>query len=1209
MSTTASKKYVTIDGNDGVCNVAYKLNEVIAIYPITPSSTLGEQADLMAAKGKTNLWGQVPTVVEMQSEGGAAGAVHGALQTGSLSTTFTSSQGLLLMIPNMYKIAGELTATVFQVAARSIAAQGLSIFNDHQDVMAVRQTGWALLASNSVQEAMDMAVISQAATLRARVPFVHFYDGFRTSHEIQKVELVSDDVLNAMMDLDLINEHRKRGLSPDNPFIRGTAQNPDVYFQARETVTPYYVKVPGIVQAEMDKYAKLTGRQYNLYEYDGHPEAERVLVLMCSGAESASAVAEKMNAAGEKVGVLKVRLFRPFAAQLFVDALPKTVKTLAVLDKTKEPGSAGEPLYVDCITALAEAQQNGKLSFPMPKVYGGRYGLSSKEFNAGMIKGIYDHMKAGTMKGHFTIGINDDVSHSSLTYDPDYFVGGEDMVRAVFWGLGGDGTVSANKNSIKIIGEDTDNWAQGYFFYDSKKAGAVTISHLRFGKKPIRTPYLITRATFLACHDYNFMEKYEVLKYASQGATFLLNSPLPADKVWDDMPMEVQDEMIRKQLKFYVLDAYAIAKEVGLGRRFNIPLQTAFFTLSNVLPKDEAVRHIKEYIVKTWSKKGDDIVRMNQAAVDASLGKLAEVKYPQKVTSHKRMRPAVSPEAPDFVQNVTAMMIRGQGDQLPVSMLPADGTYPSGTTQWEKRNLALEMPVWDEKICIQCGKCVIICPHACIRGKLYDQDKMATAPEHWLSMKSMFPTHKDKLYTIQVAPEDCTGCTLCVQVCPVKSKTDPTHRAINMIEQPPIREREVAKWNFFDALPDINSYAMDMKSVKNVQLRDPLFEFSGACAGCGETPYLKLITQLYGERAIVANATGCSSIYGGNLPTTPWSKNSRGLGPAWSNSLFEDAAEFGYGMTLSYMKKVKYARDLVVSLRDLIGAELADSVLNADQTTDDKIELQRERVAKVLAIVKPLAASNPKAKDMVSLAENLIKKSLWIVGGDGWAYDIGYAGLDHVLASGENVNIMVMDTEVYSNTGGQASKSTPFGAAAKFASGGKGKPKKDLAMIAMTYQNIYVAQVCMGSNDNQCLKAFLEAESYDGPSLIIAYSPCIEHGYDLVGSVKQQKTAVESGYWPLYRYDPRLAKQGKNPFQLDSKKTIPLRDYLIGENRFATLTKGVDDHTGQSLFLAQQAIDARWAMYERISKQDTVQPNISAADALPAMAAVGAGAK
>lgn len=1203
----SKSKMVTIDGSEGICHIAYKLNELIAIYPITPSSAISERADLLASKGWKNLWGQVPTVIEMQSEGGAAGAVHGALQTGSLSTTFTSSQGLLLMIPNMYKIAGELTSTVFHVAARSIAAQGLSIFNDHQDVMAVRQTGWAILGSNSVQEGMDMAVIAQASTLKSRVPFVHFFDGFRTSHEISKVDFVGDDVLEAMMDSDLINAHRSRGLSPENPFIRGTAQNPDVYFQARETVNQYYINVPGIVQAEMDKYGKLTGRNYKIYEYYGAPDADRVMVAMASACESITEVVDALNAKGEKVGLLKVRLFRPFSAEHFVAALPKTVKNIVVLDKTKEPGSAGEPLYLDVVTTVTEMIAEGKAPFTtVPRISGGRYGLSSKEFNPGMIKGLFDAMSKNGPKNHFTIGINDDVTFTSVAYDPSYTLEDADTVRAVFWGLGGDGTVSANKNSIKIIGEDTPNHAQGYFVYDSKKAGAITISHLRFGKKPIRSPYLITKANFVACHDYNFMQKYDVLKFAEQGATFLLNSPKPAEQVWDDMPKEVQQKLIDRKIKFYVMDAYTIAKDVGLGRRFNIPLQTGFFVLSNVLPKDEAVKHIKEYIVKTWAKKGDDVVKMNIAAVDVSLDKLHEVKIPSAVSSTHTMQAAVTANAPDFVQNVTAMMIRGDGDKLPVSAMPADGTYPSGTTQYEKRNIALEMPVWDEKLCIQCGKCVIICPHACIRGKVYDQTALSTAPSEWLSAKTMFgQMWKDKLYTIQVAPEDCTGCTLCVQVCPAKSKTDPNHRAINMTPQPEIREREVKKWDFFDALPDIDTYSLPMNSVKNVQLRDPLFEFSGACAGCGETPYLKLITQLYGERAIVANATGCSSIYGGNLPTTPWSKNSRGLGPAWSNSLFEDGAEFGFGMTLSYQKKLMYAKQLVTDLREQIGTELADAILNADQSDDAKIELQRTRVT---ALHKTLEGkTDNKSKDLKNLADNLIKKSLWIVGGDGWAYDIGYAGLDHVLASGENVNIMIMDTEVYSNTGGQASKSTPFGAAAKFAAGGKGKPKKDLALIAMTYKNIYVAQVCMGSNDAQCLKAFQEAEQFNGPSIIVAYSPCIEHGYDLSGSVKQQKGAVDSAYWPLYRYDPRRIEQGKNPFQLDSKPpSLSLKDYLLGENRFSILTKGKDDAAVAAMLHAEKAVTERWAFYEKMAKEEVKAPAIAGADNLPAMVPAGA---
>jgi pyruvate-ferredoxin/flavodoxin oxidoreductase len=1184
-------KTVTIDGNEAVCHVAYKLNEVIAIYPITPSSSMSEGADLLASQGKPNLWGQTPTVVEMQSEGGAAGAVHGALQTGSLATTFTSSQGLLLMIPNMYKIAGELTATVFHIAARSLAAQGLSIFNDHQDVMAVRQTGWAILSSNSVQEAMDMACIAQAATLRSRVPFVHFFDGFRTSHEINKVEMVPDEVLSAMMDGDLINEHRRRGLSPDNPFIRGTAQNPDVYFQARETVNPYYLKVPEILQGEMDRYAELTGRSYKLYEYEGHPEAEQVLVLMGSGAESSADVSNLLQKQGAKTGVLKVRMFRPFATSLFLRALPATTQTLVVLDKTKEPGSAGEPLYQDVVTALMEAQADGTLPFlKMPKVLGGRYGLSSKEFNAGMIKALFEGAAQGTLRNHFTIGINDDVTHTSVPFDPSFSVEDPGAVRAVFWGLGGDGTVSANKNAIKIIGEGTDNHAQGFFYYDSKKAGAITISHLRFGKQKIRAPYLITKANFVACHDYTFMEKVDVLKYAEEGATFLLNSPFPAEEVWNDLPMEAQDQIIRKQLKFFVLDGYAVARQVGLGRRFNIPLQTAFFALSNVLPREEAIAHIKKYIEKSWTRKGQDVVDMNKAAVDVALDSLKQVTYPAVVTSTKRMKPSVSADAPSFVQKITAMMIKGDGDLLPVSALPADGTYPSGTTQYEKRNIALEMPVWDEELCIQCGKCVFICPHACIRGKLYDPAMLEGAPGDWQYAKSMFPTHKDKLYTLTVSPEDCTGCTLCVQMCPVKSKTDPEHRAINMVAQPPIREREVQKWDYFEKLPDAASYELELKSVKNVQLRDPLFEFSGACAGCGETPYLKLLTQLYGERAVVANATGCSSIYGGNLPTTPWAKSTRGLGPAWSNSLFEDAAEFGFGMTLSYQKKTGYARDLAQSLRGELGPELVDEVLGAPQDTEALIEAQRSRVGKLVEVLETLPET-PQIKDLKHLAENLVRKSLWIVGGDGWAYDIGYGGLDHVLASGENVNILILDTEVYSNTGGQMSKSTPFGAMAKFAAGGKAKPKKDLALIAMAYQHVYVAQVAMGANDAQTLKAFLEAEAYDGPSLIIAYSPCIEHGYDLSKNVSHQKSAVESGYWPLYRFDPRQVALGKNPFSLDSKKpTMALKDYLAIENRFASLTRSESGESAELLALAQKRIDERWASLERRAQEVVAAP-------------------
>ena len=1196
----SDSKMVTIDGSEAVAHVAFKTNVVIAIYPITPSSGMAERADYLASKGQTNIWGQIPRVAEMQSEAGAAGAVHGALQTGSLSTTFTSSQGLLLMIPNMYKIAGELTAAVFHVAARSLAAQGLSIFNDHADVMAVRQTGWAILGSNGIQEAMDMAAIAQAASLRSRIPFVHFFDGFRTTHEVAKVDLVSDATLLAMMDGDLINEHRKRGLSPDHPVIRGTAQNPDVYFQARETVNPFYDKVPGIVQAEMDKYAGLTGRKYKIYDYYGHPEADRVLVAMASACETISEVVDHLNAKGEKVGLLKIRLFRPFAAELVVAALPKTLKHLVVLDKTKEPGSLGEPLYMDMVTAISEMMSAGKAPFPsVPKIAGGRYGLSSKEFTPAMVVALFNEMKKGGPRNHFTIGINDDVGHTSIPYDASFSLEDKDTVRALFYGLGGDGTVSANKNSIKIIGEETPNYAQGYFVYDSKKAGALTVSHLRFGKKPIRSEYLISRANFVAVHDYTFMEKYDVLKFAEEGATFLLNSPVPADKVWDALPLEQQKVIIEKKLKFFVLNANAIAKEVGLGRHVNIPLQTAFFVLSNVLPKDEAIKKIKEYVVKTYSKKGEAVVAMNLASVDKALG-CQEVKVPAQATSNTRMKPSVSADAPEFVRNVTALMIKGDGNSIPVSALPVDGTYPSATTQWEKRNIALEMPVWDEKICIQCGKCVLICPHACIRGKVYDPAKAAAAPAGWLSAKAMFPQFKDKVYTLQVSPEDCTGCTLCVQICPAKSKTDPTHFAINMAPQPPIRQAEVAKWNFFDKLPDSDTAGLDLKMVKNVQLKDPLFEFSGACAGCGETPYVKLVSQLYGERAVIANATGCSSIYGGNLPTTPWAQSSRGLGPVWNNSLFEDAAEFGFGMALSQLKKTGYAKDLVKGLRDSIGADLADAILAADQSTDAKIEEQRARVAELM---KKLDGKNdPKSKDLRQLAENLVKKSVWIMGGDGWAYDIGYGGLDHVLASGEKVNVLVLDTEVYSNTGGQASKSTPFGATAKLASSGKTKPKKDLAMLAMTYRGVYVAQVAMGANDAQAVKAFTEADQYEGTSIIIAYSPCIEHGYELGKQLAHQKTAVDSGYWPLFRYDPRLTAQGKNPFQLDSKPpSVPLKDYLASENRFVAITKGKDEASLKAIEFAQKAVNDRWAFYEHMAKME-MKPSAEPAAPAPAVA-------
>jgi len=1175
-----SRPQVTIDGNEAAAYVAHRVNEVIAIYPITPSSPMGEWADQWSADHAPNIWGTVPTVVEMQSEGGAAGATHGALQAGALGTTFTSSQGLLLMIPNMYKIAGELTATAFHVAARSLAAQALSIFGDHSDVMAVRGTGFALLASNSVQEVMDFALIAQAATLGSRLPFVHFFDGFRTSHEVAKVEQLTPDDMRAMVDDALVQAHRGRALSPEHPVLRGSAQNPDVYFQGRETVNPYYLACPTIVQNVMDKFARLVGRQYRLYDYVGAPDAERVMVIMGSGAEAAQETVEYLQARGEKVGVLKVRLYRPFSVEHCIAALPRTVKALAVMDRTKEPGSAGEPLYLDVVTAVAEAVAGGQSPFPaFPRMIGGRYGLSSKEFTPAMIKAVFDELAKPQPKNHFTVGIYDDVTHTSLDYDPAFSTEEPGTVRALFYGLGADGTVGANKNSIKIIGEDTDNFAQGYFVYDSKKSGSVTISHLRFGPKPIRSTYLISQASFVACHQFSFLERLDVLKAAAPGATFLLNSPFGPEEVWDHLPRTVQRELIEKKLRFFVIDGYTVAKETGMGGRINTIMQTCFFAISGVLPRDEAIAAIKHAIEKTYGKRGEAIVKKNFAAVDATLDHLHEVQVPDRVTSTFDLRPAVPDEAPDFVRQTLAKIIAGEGDAVPVSAMPVDGTFPTGTTQYEKRNIALEIPVWDEAICIQCGKCVLVCPHAVIRAKVYSPELLAGAPATFKSSPARWREFKDQVYTLQVAPEDCTGCRLCVEVCPVKNKQETRLKAINMMPQPPLREPEAENWKFFLGLPEMDRAPLSLGQVKDVQLLEPLFEFSGACAGCGETPYIKLVTQLFGDRAVVANATGCSSIYGGNLPTTPWTFNHEGRGPAWSNSLFEDNAEFGLGLRLALDKHAEYARELVARLSRAIGDELAQAFLNTDQSTEAGIQAQRERVTRLKEKLQGLKTRE--AKDLLSVADALVKKSVWIIGGDGWAYDIGYGGLDHVLASGHNVNVLVLDTEVYSNTGGQMSKATPRGAVAKFAAGGKPRPKKDLAMIAMTYGNIYVARVAMGGSDMHTVKAFLEAEAYDGPSLIVAYSHCIAHGYDMAHGLDQQKAAVQSGHWPLLRYNPDLVTQGKNPLQLDSKApSLPLEKYTYNETRYTMLAHSDPAAAKESLELAQAEALARWRLLE-----------------------------
>ena len=1170
-----TRRTVTIDGNEAAAYVAHKINEVIAIYPITPSSAMGEWSDQWSAAGQTNIWGAVPSVVEMQSEGGAAGAVHGSLQAGALTTTFTSSQGLLLMIPNMYKIAGELTPTVFHVAARAIATQGLSIFGDHQDVMAVRATGFAMLASHSVQAVMDLALISQAAALEARIPFLHFFDGFRTSHEVTKVEQLSDQDLRAMIDEERVRAHRARALNPDRPVLRGTAQNPDVYFQARETVNPFYDACPEIVQRAMDRFAALTGRQYRLFDYFGAPDAERVVVVMGSAATVAEECAAELTARGEKVGVVNVHLFRPFSARAFAAAIPPTVRRIAVLDRTKEPGSAGEPLYQDVITAMEESVEGPE----RPRIIGGRYGLASKEFTPAMCAAVFAELQAARPRNHFVVGITDDVSKKSLNFDPSFSTEDPETVRAVFYGLGADGTVGANKNSIKIIGEDTDNFAQGYFVYDSKKSGAMTISHLRFGPKPIRSSYLISRANFVACHQFSFLERLDVLQLAEPGATFLLNSPFEPEEVWDHLPRSAQQQIIDKQLRFYVIDAYGVAKDNGMGGRINTVMQTCFFALSGALPHEAAIASIKHAIEKTYGKRGDAVVQKNFAAVDAALSNLREVRVPKAASSPFERKPPVSPQAPEFVQRVLAPMIGAAGDEIPVSALPVDGTYPTGTSKWEKRNLAQEIPQWDEDVCIQCGKCVLVCPHAVIRAKVYEPQLLDAAPGGFKSARARWKGREQQRYTLQVSPEDCTGCNLCIQVCPAKSKTDASHKAINMQPQAPVRAQESRNWEFFLTLPEFDRNALAFHNVKDVQLLQPLFEFPGACAGCGETPYIKLLTQLFGDRAIIANATGCSSIYGGNLPTTPYTVNDSGRGPAWSNSLFEDNAEFGLGIRVAVDNQHQYASELVRRLSGSIGEELAGAILTADQSTEAGIDAQRARIAELEG--KLNGSDSTDYRDLRAISGALIRKSVWLVGGDGWAYDIGYGGLDHVFASGRNVKILVLDTEVYSNTGGQASKSTPRAAVAKFASGGKRGAKKDLAMMAMTYGTVYVAHVALGANDTQTVKAFLEAEAYDGPSLIIAYGHCIAHGYDVVHGLDQQKAAVQSAYWPLFRYNPELPAAGRNPFQLDSRPpSLALEKYMYNEGRFSMLARTSPETAAVLLAEAQRDVNLRWKLYE-----------------------------
>ncbi len=1176
------KTIAIIDGNEAAAYIAHKTNEVCAIYPITPSSNMGEWADEWSAQGRKNIWGTIPLVVELQSEGGASGAVHGALQTGALTTTFTASQGLLLMIPNMFKIAGELTSTVFHVSARSLACQALSIFGDHSDVMATRSTGFAMLASASVQEVLDMGLIAQAATLESRVPILHFFDGFRTSHEVNKIEMIGDEQIRAMLSDDLIVAHRNRALTPDRPVLRGTAQNPDVYFQGRETVNPFYTATPAIVQAAMDRFAELTGRRYRLFDYHGAPDAERVIVLMGSGAETALETVEHLQKQGEKVGLLRVHLYRPFCGPSFLAALPASTKSVAVLDRTKEPGAAGEPLYQDVLTVLGEAAIAGTLPLPaLPKVVGGRYGLSSKEFTPAMVKAVFDELEKPQPKNHFTVGIIDDVGHTSLDFDREFIIEPDSVVRAMFFGLGADGTVGANKNSIKIIGEETDMNAQGYFVYDSKKAGSRTVSHLRFGPGPMHAPYLIQAANFIGCHQFIFLDQVDVLKHAKKGGTFLLNSsPYAPAEVWDRLPRRVQEQIIAKQLKFYAIDGSKVALDAGMGSRVNTIMQTCFFAISGVLPKDEAIEKIKSAIKKTYGRKGEEIVRKNFKAVDMTLENLHEVPVPAAVSSTRDVPPTVSPLAPEFVQNVTARIMAGLGDEIPVSRMPVDGTFPTGTTKWEKRNVSLFVPVWEAEMCIQCGNCSLVCPHACIRAKYYDAALVADAPRTFKSAEWKDKANPGKRYTVQVGVEDCTGCGLCVEVCPKKDKQQIGRKAINMAPKEPIWADERKNWDFFLSLPEVNRGELELASIKDVQFAEPLFEFSGACAGCGETPYVKILSQLFGDRAVIANATGCSSIYGGNLPTTPWTYNRDGRGPAWSNSLFEDNAEFGMGFRLTFDKHREYAVELLNQLRADLGDEQVDSLIQAPQATESDIASQRARVAKLKE--KLAGRGDWKSRHLCSIANQLVKKSVWVVGGDGWAYDIGYGGLDHVLASGRNVNALVLDTEVYSNTGGQASKATPRGAVAKFAAGGKPVGKKDLGMMAMCYGNIYVARVSLGANMRHTLRAFLEAEAYDGPSLIVAYCHCIAHGINMQKGFDQQKKAVDCGHWMLYRYNPALAAEGKNPLTIDSKApSIPVKEYAYAETRFKMLTLSKPDEAARLIQLAQTDVDQRWKLYQQ----------------------------
>lgn len=1171
----------TIDGNEAAAYVAYRVNEVCAIYPITPSSTMAELADEWAAKGIKNIWGGVPDVMEMQSEGGAAGTVHGALQTGSLTTTFTASQGLMLMLPNMYKIAGELTATVFHVAARSLAAQGLSIFGDHQDIMAARTTGFALLSSASVQEAHDFALIAQVATLKSRIPIVHFFDGFRTSHEVNKLELLSDEQIKSMITDDLVIAHRHRALNPEHPFIRGTAQNPDVYFQGRETVNKFYNDMPGIVENVMNDFAAMTGRKYELFEYSGAPDAKQVLIIMGSGGETVAETVHALNAAGEKNGVLQIRLYRPFSMEHLLRVLPQSVQSIAVLDRTKESGAAGEPAYQDVLATLVESLQQGKIS-KLPNIVGGRYGLSSKEFTPAMVKAVFTELKKQHPKNGFTIGINDDVTFTSLPYDPSYTLDESEWRQGLFFGLGADGTVGANKNTIKIIGENTNLYAQGYFVYDSKKSGARTVSHLRFGPRPIRAPYLISKADFIACHQFNFTEKVEMLEFAQEGATFLLNSPYDKDEVWSKLTGQVQKSLIAKKIKLYVVDATTVARDTGMSGRINTIMQTCYFALSGVLQREDAIKQIKKAIEKTYYKKGQKVIDQNFMAVDATLAHLYEVDFPKTVSAADHDLLTVSSKAPKFVQEVTAVMMSGHGDELPVSKMTIDGTYPSGTTQWEKRNISDLIPLWEPDLCIQCGNCAYVCPHSVIRAKFYHKEYAEKAPEGFKCAPINARGFPETQYSLQVYLEDCTGCNLCVEVCPAFDPANRSRKAINMGEKDPVLQKEKQNIEYFENIPWNDRSRIDFSTVHGAQFLEPLFEFSGACAGCGETPYLKLLSQLFGDRLLIANATGCSSIYGGNLPTTPWSVNKDGRGPAWSNSLFEDNAEFGLGMRITADKQLVTAKELLQQLKAELGEDFVKEISEALQILESEICEQQKRVDLLKEKLQTMNSSA--AAHLLSVCDQLVRRSVWLVGGDGWAYDIGYGGLDHALASGRNIKILVLDTEVYSNTGGQMSKSTPTAATAKFAASGKSGGKKDLALQAISYGNVYVARVAFGANPQQTLLAMREAEAYEGPAIILAYSHCIAHGYDLKNGLDQQQKAVSSGHWPLLRYNPQMRKKNQNPFILDSPRpTMPLKEYAYNELRYKVLTVTNPAIAEDLMKHAQELVNLKWKTYEELA--------------------------